>query len=94
MSRDWLCASDIANLARVQHKSAIKILLNMAYTNEVDVKLHEWVDARMRNRKIRLYRKPSISEAERAILLNSCFGIKVVEPALVNANVCTHVLEG
>jgi hypothetical protein len=92
MGNDWLCASDIANLANVQHKSAIKLLLNMALNGEIEVHTHEWIDERCRHRRKSMYRKPSITDSERASLLNSCFGLRVVQPAgLINARV--HVLK-
>lgn len=70
MGNDWLCASDIADKAGIQHRSAIKILINMALNDEVEMTLHEWSDERMRQRKRRMYRIPDVSPAERAELLN------------------------
>lgn len=94
MEHNWLCASEIANRAKVQHKSAIKLLVNMALTGEIEMTMHEWIDERMRQRKRRMYRKPSLSEVERAMLLNSCFGLKVVEPPNGIINARMHVLRG
>lgn len=73
LTNDWKSASEIADIAEIQHRSAIKILISMALNGECESKTFEWVDSKLRKRKCMLYRVPKMSVSEQAALLNSVF---------------------
>lgn len=67
---EWRSAREIAELAGVTYKSAIRYLIALD-DDSIDKKMEEWVDSRLRNRKRMIYRRKSMSREEQAQLLNS-----------------------
>lgn len=77
---EWRCAREIAVIAGVTYKSAVRYLLTI--DDSIDRKLEEWTDARLRNRKRWVYRKKSMSSKEQAELLNSVLFFNRIKPVI------------
>ena len=81
----WQTAEELAHKAKIPHRAAVKLLLNLVKEGKVEVKDYCWLDSRFRARSIWLYSKPEREDF--LAVYNSMFGRL---PSMQHENIRTH----
>lgn len=78
VTNEWLGAERIARLSGLPEHCCRKLLVKMALSGDVEAKEECWIDARKRERKRCLYRKPQDIQGSMDVLMRA-FGMVSAE---------------